>query len=151
MGDGQHHLPFTKFPASMISHDEIIETLRAHGIYATTNRVKVLRTAYQLKNNISTPAVLKAINNSIERTSVHRALQLFYRKGFLSAVPNTTGTIEYQVVNQHTIRYDQKKATFICSQCGKPEDIIIKDELLRFQKKFFIGEIIIKGLCERCG
>jgi Fe2+ or Zn2+ uptake regulation protein len=134
----------------MISHDEIIQALKRHSIYATANRVKVLFTANQLKTNISTVTVLQAIDYSIERTSVHRALRLFCKKGFLVAVPNTNGIIEYHLADQHTNHYDQQKATFICLQCGHLRDVIVKVDFLCSQKNICIREIMVKGLCEQC-
>lgn len=132
-------------------NDKIIQELKRHHISVTTNRVKVLSVAYQLKNNISTATVQKAIDYTIERTSVHRALRLFCKKGVLLAVPNTNGLIEYKVTDQHINCYDQKKAQFICLQCGQFNDIIIKEELWDGQKKISIEKVIIEGVCEQCG
>lgn len=134
----------------MLTHeDKIIQELKRHHISVTVNRVKVLSTAYQLQNNISTVTIQKAIDYTIERTSVHRALRLFCKKGVLLPVPNINGLIEYQVTS---VNYnDQKKATFICLQCGQYDDIIIKEELCEAPKKISIEKVIIEGLCEQCG
>ena len=95
----------------MLTHeDKIIQELKRHHISVTVNRVKVLSTAYQLQNNISTVTIQKAIDYTIERTSVHRALRLFCKKGVLLPVPNINGLIEYQVTS---VNYnDQKKGYF---------------------------------------
>lgn len=135
----------------MISHDEIIQTLKQHRISATCNRIKILSTAHQLRSNISTVSVLKAINYAIERTSVYRALRLFCKKGLLAPMANTDRVIEYHVAGLQVEQCEQKMATFICLECGKTDDINISNELLRPQKNMSIREILIKGLCKHCG
>jgi Fe2+ or Zn2+ uptake regulation protein len=131
--------------------DKIIQELRCHHISVTANRIKVLSAAYQLKNIISTVTVQKAISYTIERTSVHRALRLLCKKGFLLPVPNTNGLIEYRVPDQGNNCFAQKKATFICLQCGQYNDIVIKEALWDVQKKISIENVIIEGVCEQCG
>ena len=130
--------------------DQIIEELRMHHISVTANRVKILSTTYQLQNNITTPTVQKAIDYTIERTSVHRALRLFCEKGVLLPVPNINGLIEYKVTRQH-IHCCQKKATFICLQCGQLHELMLQEQVLNDEKKISVKKVIIEGLCEQCG
>ena len=136
----------------MLTHDNrIIQELRKHHISVTANRVKILSTAYRLQHNISTVTIQKAIDYTIERTSVHRALRLFCKKGVLLPVPNTSGLIEYKIIGFHIECHDQKKATFICLECGQFKDIIMKEELLDVPKKISIEKVTFEGLCEQCG
>jgi Fe2+ or Zn2+ uptake regulation protein len=135
------------------NNDKIIQELRKHHISVTANRVKILSIAFQLKSNINTVTVLKAIDYAIERTSVHRALRLFCKKGLLLPVPNTNRLIEYQVIPRTSGigGNNQKKASFICLQCGQFDDIIIKEEVCEPPKKISISKVIIEGFCEQCG
>jgi Fe2+ or Zn2+ uptake regulation protein len=135
----------------MLTHDDhIVQALRKHHISVTANRVKVLRTAYQLKKSISTAAVQKAIGYTIERTSIHRSLRLFCEKGFLVAVPNTTGLIEYNVPDPGTNCKAEQKATFICSQCGKMHETLFTKAIRKVPKDFSVAKVIIEGVCEQC-
>jgi Fe2+ or Zn2+ uptake regulation protein len=136
----------------MLTHDNrIIQELRKHHISVTANRVKILSTAYRLQHNISTVTIQKAIDYTIERTSVHRALRLFCKKGVLLPVPNTNGLIEYKIIGLHIECNDQKKATFICLHCGQFNAITIKEEFLEIPKKISIEKVIFEGFCEQCG
>jgi Fe2+ or Zn2+ uptake regulation protein len=136
----------------MLTHDDqISQELRKHQIAVTANRVRVLSVAYLLESNISTVTVQKAVNYTIERTSVHRALRLFCKKGVLLPVPNTNGLIEYKVTGLPIECCDQKKATFVCLHCGLFNDIAIKEKLWEVPQKIRIEKVILEGLCEQCG
>jgi Fe2+ or Zn2+ uptake regulation protein len=136
----------------MLTHeDQIIQELKRHHISVTGNRVKILSTAYRLQHNISTVTIQKAIEYTIERTSVHRALRLFCKKGVLLPVPNTNGLIEYKIIGLPIECNDQKKATFTCLQCGHFKDIVMKEALWEVPQKISIEKVIIEGLCEQCG
>ena len=146
--------PFPNYINSYImltQTENIIQELRRHHIAVTANRVKVLSTAYQLKDNISTVTVQKAVDYSIERTSVHRALRLFCKKGVLAPVPNVNGIIEYKLIIRANNRKHHGKSTFVCSHCGKFYDIMLKEEILDIPKCFSVEKVIIEGLCEQCG
>jgi Fe2+ or Zn2+ uptake regulation protein len=133
------------------NEDKIVQELRRHHISVTANRVRVLSTAYQLQHRISTVTVQKAIGYTIERTSIHRALRLFCKKGVLLPVPNTNGLIEYEVIVNPANSNVQKKATFICLQCGQLHELMLQEQLLNDEKKISVKKVIIEGLCEQCG
>lgn len=109
----------------------------------------MLRTAYQLQTNITTASVQKAIGYSIERTSIHRALQLFCKKGLLLAVANTYGLIEYMVNNEQQ-KAHTRKATFICRQCQGTTDLVITEMLLNEQQQISVEKILFEGVCACC-
>lgn len=135
-----------------VSYDETIRRdLKQRRISATSNRIKVLATVYLLKRNISTGAVLKTINYSIERTSVHRALRLFCKKGLLMLVPNINGVIEYDLAGQPHTNQLTIQASFICLQCGKHSQVMVTNDTFRHANPICVQEIVLKGLCEQCG
>lgn len=77
---------------------DLVTFLRKHKIHITKPRLLALKAILQRQNTIFCVKSLIHQDESINRVSAHRVLQLLVKKEILKKVPNTRGVVEYTFI-----------------------------------------------------
>lgn len=125
--------------------DHIEETLIEHGIQATAMRIMVMRCIMELGRPVSLNE-LEAELETVDKSTISRALNLFAQKGLLHEVNDGSGYRRYCLHSHSHIHFTCIKChTTECIESVTIPEICIPEGYSISEQSF-----VIKGICPRC-
>jgi len=136
--------------------DFIQKTLQEHHFRLTTVRVVLLSILTSCKIPLSAGSILQRLldqKQSVNKTTVYRALEQFRKKGIVREVYLKDRKQYYELA------FREHHHHFVCVECECVEDVAIDEEIFLQQEKQISGKngfIVLKhsveffGLCSRC-
>ncbi len=130
------------------------ELLRSLGQKATPGRVALLEVLEKSPKPLSISGISKALKNTLDQTTLYRALETLTEKGAVRRVDFQHDHVHYELVAGKKHHHH-----LICQSCGAVEDIErciteeLTEELLKKSKLFASIEthsLEFYGLCNRC-
>ena len=93
--------------------------LSKHNLSNTFFRRKLIELFYNTKHSLSVDDVMKALNLSINRVSVYRALESFEKNGLIHKVPNKKNVIKYALCRNgcSSEKHIHNHPHLLCSNC----------------------------------
>lgn len=131
----------------------IEERLHNHGIRPTAVRIMILRMLDAESNPVSSQQI-ETILDTVDRSTITRALSLFVEKGLVHIIDDGSGAAKYEScpsVGRHT--HEDMHVHFHCRNCGKTfclHSTSIPDVPIPSGFSTETANFILTGLCPSC-
>ncbi len=136
----------------------IVQLFKKNAINVTDARVRITAIIYNAGKWISLAAILRAVNNEFDRTTVYRVLCMLCDNGFLNKLVDIekisyymfsdagAGSDKKQVQDQHEHTY------FKCMSCGSISPLPAHDTIIHLPEGFTktSSNLLISGYCDHC-
>ncbi len=134
----------------------IRKKLQKYRVQLTQNRIAVFKLLTESKTAMSVSQIMKQPGLSLDRISVYRALQCFFKKGIVEIVPNSKGNAKYILAASGKDDFksrDTACAYFVCSGCQRTEQVLVPvnipfNSLAEYQINKYC--LVAEGLCSKC-
>jgi Fe2+ or Zn2+ uptake regulation protein len=149
--------PFIKTCCMDARREQVIrKKLQKYQVQLTQNRIAVFKLLTESKTAMSVSQIVKQPGISLDRISVYRALQCFYKKGIVEIVPNSKGNAKYILASSGKEVFKRSGtacAYLVCSGCQRTEQVLLPvnirfSSLATFQINKYC--LVAEGLCSKC-
>ncbi len=129
------------------------EILRNYGFKITPGRISIIRVLLKAVFPLSQYEIYEQLKHtSINKTTLYRALNAFYKAGFIHKVDKGDRIWRFGLCNCH--KKGHCHPHFVCKGCGKIEclDEVSMPDLCLEKAGYIIQEqeVYVKGLCDGC-
>lgn len=138
----------------MISEEQLVLRLKAHGVRATAMRLLVLSTLSDAHTTLSLRDLEDALHPA-DKSTIFRTLSLFEAHHLVHAIDDGTGTTRYEACMSDDDHHDadDRHAHFHCMHCGKTfclTDIAMPEPALPDKYVALSVNYVITGYCPDC-
>lgn len=139
-----------------MTHNKInyLEIFRQHGLRVTKQRQAILDAICMADGHATVAQIYrqaKALDESIDRSTIYRTLDVFVELGIVVAAEDLKRERVYELVKENPHHH------LICKQCG--HDLDIENQLVdefyrslkgRYNFKVSMDHLIVFGVCPQC-
>lgn len=129
--------------------------LKNFNLRSTPNRQEILHLFLQKNYALSHGDIEKEIDNSLDRVTVYRTLKTFLDKGLIHKVLDDEGSLKYALCSEActTMEHHHEHVHFKCTGCGQTYCLNVDVPSVKLPKgyKAEAVNLLIQGICERCG
>ncbi len=129
--------------------------LKNFNLRSTPNRQEILHLFLQKNYALSHGDIEKEIDNSLDRVTVYRTLKTFLDKGLIHKVLDDEGSLKYALCSEActTMEHHHEHVHFKCTGCGQTYCLNVDVPAVKLPKGYKADAVnlLIQGICERCG
>jgi Fur family transcriptional regulator, ferric uptake regulator len=134
--------------------------LKAHGLYITHPRLMILKAIFQRAAVFDRNDLMASCKERLDRVTIWRTLDLFYKHKILLKVPSSDGVIRYALsgtkakeISVGQVSKQHSRLELICQDCGKiisiPDFKLALTDLPEGFEPLYI-DTIVNGKCSTC-
>ncbi len=130
------------------------QILNQYGCSVTEERLSILNIFLQSSGPLDHTVLEKRFAGSISRATVYRTLRKFAGTGLLQVLPSVDGVIRYILTIGMPPIDRSQYIYFLCSKCGMVRCLIntpFPKINMPENYKAESTEVVVKGVCARCG
>jgi Fur family transcriptional regulator, ferric uptake regulator len=139
----------------MVDHTHSETLLRSFKLRSTPNRQDILDLFLLRNYALSQSDIENEVHNHLDRVTVYRTLKTFLDRGLIHKVLDDEGSLKYALCSEacHAPVHHHDHVHFKCLRCGLTNCLNIIVPPVRLPKGYRAQEVnvLIQGICERCG